>query len=157
MKSLGDIIFEGVNRFLCRLIHADKEVESVTELTSSEIDKLIDYYGIKGVILDVDETLRFNMKQVPTENDKWLDMLKDKLKVVVLSNGVDKNIETYLKEKGIIYISFALKPLKKNFIKARELLSLPSSAIAVIGDDILSDIYGGKRNNMVTIKINSKQ
>ena len=155
MKSLGDIMYDSINHILCKLIHANKYITSVTELSIEEIDKLIEYYGIKGVILDIDETLRFDMGDIPIENIEWLDMLKTKLKVIVLSNGMDKNIRSLLEEKGIVYLSMALKPLKRNFIKACNILELNPNEVVVIGDDIISDIYGGNRCNMTTIKVNS--
>ena len=58
-----------------------------------------------------------------------------------------------MKEKGIEYIGYALKPLRYNFLKACKMLQLSPKQVVVIGDDILSDIYGGNRNNMTTIKV----
>lgn len=157
MKKLGDILHDGLDYLLCKIIKPDIEIKSVIELTEEEIDKLVLTYNIKGVILDVDETIRFNMNDILKENDEWLDMLSRKLKVIVVSNGMDNKIKSKLKEKGIEYIGFANKPLKYNFIKACNILNLESNEIVVIGDDILSDIYGGKRNNMYTIKVNNQK
>lgn len=157
MRSLGDILVDGLDYILCKMIKPDIEIESVTSLTEEEIDRIIKIYGIKGVILDVDETIRYNMNGITYDNNKWLDMLRSKVKVIVVSNGIDKEIEEELKKKNIIYIGFAHKPLKKNFLKACKLLQLETHEVVVIGDDILSDIYGGKRNNMYTIKITSKK
>ena len=155
MKTLGNLMFDGINYILCKVIHANKEVDNIMELTPEEIDKLIDYYGIKGVILDIDETIRFDMNEISEETNLWLDMILSKLKVIVVSNGYDKKIQEQLDNKGIIYINLAFKPLKRGFIKACELLELNPSEVMVIGDDIFSDIYGGKRNKMVTVKVNS--
>ncbi len=157
MKSIEELILYGIKYILNKKINPNMSINCVTDLTTKEIDILIDFYGIKGVILDVDETLRFNMKMVSSENDEWLDMLVRKLKVIVVSNGIDKKIEEYLRRKNIEYICFAHKPLKKNFIKACNKLMLSPEQIAVIGDDIFSDIYGGNRNNMFTIKVNGEK
>ena len=54
---------------------------------------------------------------------------------------------------GIDYIGFAHKPLKKNFRKACDKLELNPEDILVIGDDTFSDIYGGRRNGMKTIRV----
>lgn len=153
MKSIGDILLDGLNYILCSIIKANKEIDFVTDLTEEEIDKLIDYYNIRGVILDIDETIRFDMNDIPEENDIWLDMIMSKLKVIVVSNGIDRKIESKMKEKGIEYIGYALKPLRYNFLKACKMLQLSPKQVVVIGDDILSDIYGGNRNNMTTIKV----
>lgn len=157
MKDLGEILCDGLDYILCKIIKPDIEVSSVIDLTEEEIDRLVYVYGIKGVILDVDETIRYGYNDITYDNNKWLDMLTSKLRVIVVSNGIDSEIEKRLKEKNIEYIGFAHKPLKKNFIKACKRLELESHEIVVIGDDILSDIYGGKRNNMYTIKITKKK
>lgn len=90
------------------------------------------------------------MKDIPKCNKEWIESLKGKLKVIIVSNGKDKKIEQYFKENGIDYIGFANKPLKRSFLKACEKIKLSPDKIIVIGDSLVSDIYGGKRNNMKT-------
>ncbi len=150
---LDDVLYYGINYAFGKFIKPDLVFESVTEITADEVDILINRYGIRGIILDVDGTLRFNMGDIPEENSKWLDMITSKLKVIVVSNGIDKKMKTTLQSKGIEYIGFAHKPLKRSFLMSANMLDLAPSQIAVIGDDIISDIYGGRRNKMFTIKI----
>ncbi len=162
MKRPDDIFYNLIcklaNYILSKLVKPDMEIDSVCELTEEELDRLISDYGIKGVILDVDETIRFDQKDIPEENDKWIDMVMSKLKVVILSNGMSKKLEERFNEKGIEYITFGLKPLKRGFLKACDILCLRPEEVAVIGDDLFYDIYGGNRNNMTTIKVsNSKK
>ena len=57
------------------------------------------------------------------------------------------------KEKGIDYIGFAHKPLKKNFLKACEKMNLSPDKIMTIGDSLFDDVYGGKKNNMKTVLV----
>ena len=90
------------------------------------------------------------MKSIPKCNQEWLSMISSRLKVIVVSNGTDKDIESYLKTQGIDYIGFAYKPLKANFKKACKKLDLKPEEILVIGDQLFEDIHGGKRNNMRT-------
>lgn len=153
-KSLEDRIvqkiFDGVNFVMAKFIRPDMEVDTVGCLDKETIARLKREYGIKGVILDIDETVRQDMKSIPKVNSDWIDMLKSELKVIVVSNGVDGKVERFLELKGIDYIGFAHKPLKKNFRKACDSLGLKPEEILVVGDDIFSDIYGGKRNNMRT-------
>lgn len=156
MKNVEDVLYDGINYILCKLIKPNMEYSKVTEISSFEIDKLINYYNIKGIILDIDETIRFDMNDISIENEKWLDMITSKLKVIVLSNGIDYKIQNKLKQKNIEYIGNAFKPLKYNFLKACKILDLNPYEVVVIGDDILCDIYGGKRNKMFTIKISDR-
>ena len=47
--------------------------------------------------------------------------------------------------------------MKRYFIKACNELNLNPNEVLVIGDDIFSDIYGGNRCNMTTVKVNSEK
>ncbi len=54
--------------------------------------------GIKGLIIDLDETLRFAKENITKVNQEWLQMAKSKLKIVVLSNGYCQNTKEVSKE-----------------------------------------------------------
>lgn len=154
MKSLDDIIFEKfsalLNYALSKAIKPDIEVNKVAELDEDMISNLKQEYGIEGIILDVDETLRKNMNKIPEVNEKWLESLSKQLKIIVVSNGVDGKIEEFFNDRGIDYIGFAHKPLKKNILKACEKIDVTPEKVLIVGDSLFSDIYGGKRNNMKT-------
>lgn len=152
---LADKLFEGVNFILSKIIKPDIELSDVTELTPDEIKKIKQQYGIEGIILDIDETMRENMKMIPKCNKIWLDEAKKQLKVIVVSNGSDYKIEEYMRSQGFDYIGFAYKPLKKNFVKACEKMQLKPEQVLVVGNDLFSDIYGGKRRNMKTAIVKS--
>lgn len=159
MKKIEDKIidnfFELANLALSKLIKPNIELKDITELTSEKIDEINRIYGIEGIILDIDETLRKDMQQIPKCNQEWINMAKQRIKIIVLSNGIDKSIEEYFKTKGIKYIGFAHKPIKKNFIKACKDLNLKPEQVLVIGDQTIEDVYGGKRNNMKTARVKS--
>lgn len=154
MKTLDELIVDKIldllHYVLSKFIKPDITLEKVNELDSSAIDQLRQQYGIEGIILDVDETLRKEMRDIPKCNKEWIESLKGKLKIIILSNGKDKMIEQYFKENGIDYIGFAHKPLKKNFLKACEKMNLSPDKIMTIGDSLFDDVYGGKKNNMKT-------
>lgn len=151
---IADKIFELLNFLLKLKVKPDMTIDKVGSLTIEDIRKL-KANGIKGVILDVDETMRKNMKSIPKCNQEWLDILKSELKVIVVSNGIDEKVEKFFSAKGIDYIGFAHKPLKKSFNKAFQRLGLKPEEMVIIGNDLFSDIYGGKRNNMATIMVKS--
>ena len=157
MKRLEDILVDKIidlaHYVLSKIIKPDITVDKVGELTVYEIEKLKQKYGIEGIIIDVDDTLRKKMKSIPRCNKEWLENLKGRFKIIILSNGKDKKIEEYFKEIGVDYIGFALKPLKKNFRRACQKMNLPPEKVFVIGDSLFDDIYGGKRNNMKTVLV----
>lgn len=157
MKNIEDYIvdkiFSATNYVLSKIIKPDISIKNVEQLNEEEIEKIKERYGIEGVILDVDDTLRKDMNDIPKCNQEWIENLRNQFKVIVVSNGFDKKIEQFLKERNIDYIGFANKPLKKNFIKACEKMDIEPERVLVIGDSLFSDIYGGKRNNMKTVHI----
>ena len=154
MKTLDELvadkILDLVHYVLSKFIKPDITLNKVNELDVQAIEKLRQQYGIEAVILDVDDTLRKDMKDVPKCNKEWIEGLKGKIKIMIVSNGVDKDIEKYFKENGIDYIGFACKPLKKNFLKACEKMNVKPENVLAIGNSLFDDIYGGKRNNMKT-------
>ena len=147
---LADKIYELVNYVLSKKFIPDIKLDTVGMLKREDIISLKQRLGIEGVILDIDDTLRSGMNKIPKCNEQWLDMLKEELKVIVVSNGIDGNVEKFLEAKGIDYIGFAHKPMKKNFIKACDRLGITPEKTLVIGDSVWCDIFGGQRNNMKT-------
>lgn len=154
MKTLEDLVAEKlcnlVHYALSKIIKPDMTLNKVNELDIQAIEKMKQQYGIEAIILDVDDTLRKEMKDIPKCNKEWIEGLKGKIKVMIVSNGVDRDIEKYFKENGIDYIGFACKPLKKNFLKACEKMNVNPESVLMVGDSLFDDIYGGKRNNMKT-------
>ncbi len=149
-KIVGDKIFDLVNYMLSKIIKPDIAIDKVRELNEEELERIKQEYGIEGIILDVDDTLRKEMREIPKCNQDWIESLREKFKIIVLSNGIDKGIEKYFRERGIDYIGFALKPLKKNFKKACEKMNISPDKVLVIGNDLIDDVHGGKRNKMKT-------
>ena len=154
MKTLEDLVAEKlcdlVHYALSKIIKPDLTLNKVNELDIQAIEKMKQQYGIEAIILDVDDTLRKEMKDIPKCNKEWIEGLKGKIKIMIVSNGVDKDIEKYFKENGIDYIGFACKPLKKNFLKSCEKMNVKPENVLAIGNSLFDDIYGGKRNKMKT-------
>ena len=157
MKRIEDIIGQRMmdlaHWILTKLVKADLHVENVREITPEMIKKLKEDYNIQGVIIDVDETLRKDMNDIPECNKEWLKSLKGQLKVVILTNGIDKKLEEYFEKQDIDYIDFAMKPLKRNFKKACKKMDVNPENVLVIGDDLFDDIHGGQKNKMKTILV----
>ena len=57
------------------------------------------------------------------------------------------------KKLEIPYEMFAKKPFKKGFLKIRDILKTNEKNIAVVGDQIFTDVVGGNRCNMFTILV----
>lgn len=157
MKTLDEIIADQIIKLarlaLSKVVKPDITVGKVSELDEQEIERIKKEYGIEAIILDVDETLRTDMQSIPKVNQAWLESVQGKVKIIILSNGIDKKIEEYFTEKGIDYIGFAHKPFKKNFVKACQKMNVKPENVMVIGDSLFDDVYGGKKNKMKTVLV----
>lgn len=147
---LADKIGALINYALFKVIKPDIRINDVKALNKGTIRWLKERYGIEGIILDADETLRHGTRDIPDCNKEWLEMLRGELKVTILSNGWSGKLENYFKEKNIDYIKLAFKPLKGGFQRACKSMELDPSRVLMVGNDMFVDIYGGKRNNMMT-------
>ncbi len=152
-EIIADRILELVHYILSKFIKPDVTIDTVAQLDEKAIEKMKQEYGIEGIILDVDDTLRKEMRKIPRCNQEWIEKLKGRIKIIILSNGIDKEIEKYFQEKGIDYIGFAHKPLKKNFLKACKEMNLNPDKVLVVGNSLFDDIYGGKKNKMKTVLV----
>ena len=110
---------------------------------------------IKALLLDVDNTLVDHTKKMTENVIKWAKELKGQgVKLYILSNTNDKQkIENIVKQIDIPYQHFAMKPLKRGFKKAQKALGEKSENIAIVGDQIFTDVVGGKRCHMYTILV----
>ena len=150
---VADKLYDIINYSLSKVIKPDIEIDKVTDLSLENIKQIKNKYDIEGIIIDVDETLRKELKDIPKCNKKWIESLKGYIKISIVSNGIDKSLEKYFKNIGIDYIQFAQKPLKKNFIKACKNMNVSPDKVLVIGDKIIEDVIGGKVNKMKTLLI----
>ena len=159
MRTLSDIleekVYSAVNYLLALKIKPTLKYGKVTDIDEEAIDRLKNELGVEGVILDVDDTLRKDMRNIPMVNKAWLEKLKQSFKVIVVSNGMDRRISDYFSELEVGYIEFAHKPLKMNFEKACKRLGISPEKVLVVGDSLFSDILGGNRMNMKTALIES--
>ena len=108
-----------------------KYVDNILDITSEELIE----NGIKGVILDLDNTIIDKKGIEVPDFEKWKDkILKNGIKIVIVTNKY--NLE---------YILFARKPNIKALVKAKEMMEIKNSEnIAVIGDQVFTDVLRRK-------------
>ena len=134
------------------IFYPDYYCDKVTDITV----ELLERNNIKGLILDVDNTLIDYDKNLLKGADEWVKRLKEKgLKFMILSNSnQEEKVKNVANVLGIPYFYFATKPLKRGFKKAQKELQLEKNEIAVIGDQIFTDIIGANRSKMFSILVN---
>ena len=120
------------------ILYPNTYVTNVKEITIELLNK----NDIKGLLLDVDNTLiDFDLKILEGSKD-WINSLKEnnfKLCILSNTNKIEK-VKMVAKELNIPYIYFAKKPFKKGFKKGLKLLELQPNQIAVVGDQIMTDV-----------------
>lgn len=111
--------------------------------------------NIKGLILDVDNTLIDYYKNLSDETINWVNNLKQNdIKMCILSNSNKKDkVKEVARRLEMEYIYFGMKPLKRGFKKVKKMLNLKSNEIAVVGDQIFTDIIGANRMKMYSILV----
>jgi HAD superfamily phosphatase (TIGR01668 family) len=126
-------------------------LEKVTDITPELLRK----NGIKGIVLDVDNTLTLHGSQeVKKEVLVWLEnMKKEGILLTIVSNNYEKRVRPFAQRLGLEYVSFGCKPLTKGFTQACRKFSLRKEEIAVVGDQIYTDILGGNLKGMFTILV----
>lgn len=111
---------------------------------------------IKTLILDVDNTIIDYYKNMSEKIQKWAKELQGQgILLYILSNTNNKNKveEVSKKLNNIPYKYFAMKPLKKGFKSIQKQLNISPENIAVVGDQIFTDVLGGNRCKMFTILV----
>lgn len=117
--------------------------------------ELLEQNKIKALILDVDNTLIDYEKNFEDGTIEWAKNLKEKgIKLYILSNSNnEKKIKMVSDKLKVAYKHFGMKPLKKGFLKVQKILQEKPEHIAVVGDQIFTDVVGGNRCNMFTILV----
>lgn len=126
-------------------------VDSIAEITADVLKKI----GIKGLILDIDNTLVPNHVADADDNVlEWTDAMKAAgFKLCIVSNGARKRVERFNEKLDLFAVHRAMKPARRAFLKAGMVMGLESRQIAVVGDQIFTDVYGGNRAGMFTILV----
>lgn len=111
--------------------------------------------GIKGLILDIDNTLvPMHQKDADQNAISWITGLKNRgFKVCILSNAAEKRVVRFNKDLAVTAIHRAYKPAGKAFLRAAEEMGLEPENVAVVGDQLFTDIHGGNKANMITILV----
>ncbi len=112
--------------------------------------------GIRCLLFDLDNTC------VPYEEKKPNKKLKDLFdelkymgfKVIIFSNATKKRLEPF-KNTLLVDCSYSSrKPKKRKFLKVLKMFNFDLSEVAIIGDQLFTDVFGGNRVGIKTILVN---
>lgn len=123
--------------------------ENIYEINYDKLKEL----GIKCLLFDLDNTIvPFREKEPRIETKELFYKLKQKgFKIIIFSNSPKIRLNKFKDELNVDIFSSARKPKVKNFNKIFNLYKFEENEVAIIGDQILTDIVGGNKAGITTI------
>ena len=122
------------------LFKADFAFWRVTEITPEFLIK----NNIRGLLLDLDNTLTTHDNPVPGEGvTEWLDSMRSAgIKMVIVSNNHPPRVKPFADMLGLDFVCEGKKPLSSGFNRAQKRMGIPFLQLAVVGDQIFTDMLG---------------
>lgn len=129
--------------------------ECVGTVHDIDLDALWDR-GFRALIMDLDNTLlAWETEEIPADAREWIERARAMgFKLCIASNGRSGRVMRIARALGVPAIPKAIKPRKRPFRQALEILGVPPEVAVVIGDQIFTDVLGGNRMDLYTILIN---
>jgi HAD superfamily phosphatase (TIGR01668 family) len=111
--------------------------------------------NIRGLIYDLDNTLVPYDKTHPPAKIVALVRRLERMgfRLSLVTNNTKGRLETFNKTLGLDGVSLAAKPLTRGIKSAMEKMGTTPERTAIIGDQLLSDIWGGKNAKITTILV----
>lgn len=108
--------------------------------------------GVKGVILDIDNTLvPYEIAEPTAEVRAWLsEMWSAGIKTAFVSNNHKERVELFNKELGCPAFYDSGKPMKKSCLNALTAMGVSASECAIIGDQVFTDVLAGRISSLNT-------
>ena len=103
--------------------------------------QLLNSWGVKGLILDIDNTLTADRSQeLPEEVAGWLEaMRRAGVKLTIVSNGAEKRVRPFAEKLGLAYLYRSAKPLPFALGVARRRMQVKRREMAMVGDQLYAD------------------
>lgn len=129
----------------------DQHVKSVFDISPQKLKSR----GIKAIITDLDNTLvEWDRPNATPKLIKWFeDMKKNNIMITIVSNNNEERVKAFSEPHGIPYIFQARKPMGRAFRKALTQMDVKKEEVVVIGDQLLTDVFGGNRSGIHTILV----
>ena len=119
----------------------------VTDLTL----EFLNSQNVNALFLDVDNTLSTHHgEELVSGLTEWIKVMESgNIKLMVLSNGKKKRVKKFCEKINLPFVAPSLKPLPFGFLKAIKKVKENKKNVALVGDQIFTDVLGG---NFVGVK-----
>ncbi len=131
------------------MLGPDRYVARLAQIPHGELEAS----GFRGLIVDLDNTLLgFAQTELGEDHLAWVQEAKKRgFGLVMVSNNFTDRVTSVAAQLGIPCVPNALKPLPFGMMRAMRMLALPRRQIAVIGDQLFTDVLSGKICGLYTI------
>ncbi len=129
----------------------DEYVNSVLDITPEKLQQ----QGIRGIITDLDNTLvEWDRADATDELVKWFESMHEAgIRIIIASNNNEERVKHFAEPHGIPFIHRAKKPLGGAYYAALVQLRLRRHEVVMLGDQLLTDVMGAKRQKLYTILV----
>ena len=115
--------------------------------------ELLKERGIRGLLFDLDNTItEWHKDEVEEHTRQWLHNLSQQgFSSCIVSNNHGARVKKVAAQLGLPCLYSAAKPRRKSYRQAAALLKLPPRQLAMVGDQLLTDVLGGNRAGLTTV------
>lgn len=126
----------------------------VTDVHAIDLDALRQR-GVRGLFLDLDNTiLPRDTNEVPAALRAWSESLTESgFRVCLVSNNWHERVRIVATDLGFELIAKAMKPFPFAFWMAAGRMDLRPRECAAVGDQLFTDVLGGKLIGAVTVLV----
>lgn len=131
------------------VLHPDRYVTRLADVPHESLEEM----GFSGLIVDLDNTLMgFRQTSLCDDHLAWCERAHERgFKMVMVSNNFTARVTSIAEQLRIPCVPNALKPLPWGVMRAVRMLELPRHRIAVVGDQLFTDVLSGKLCGLYTI------
>lgn len=126
-----------------------------TRLSAVDQDILVDA-GTAGLLVDLDNTLcPWHGQHIDHDTQEWIAEAKKKFSICLVSNttkpGRLQSVADRLEVPSVARWGLGRKPFAGGIMDGLDKIDVPPQQAAIIGDQLLADVWGGNRLGLFTV------
>ena len=132
-----------------RFCRPDYQFSRASEITPEFLER----EGYKGLLLDLDNTLlpHGGEGRVPEDLRSWVaELLARGYRLALVTNATPERVARAAEELEVPALAMAAKPLPRGFRWGLGVLGLDRGKVLVVGDQVFTDVLGGKIMGLAT-------
>jgi len=112
--------------------------------------------GIKSLFFDLDNTIiAYDDSELKTKHINLISDLSKEFNIIIISNTSYKRVSIALNQLKVPFLWHAKKPLKVGFKKALKMVNTKKEETIIIGDQLMTDVFGASRFGIKSILVAS--